>query len=72
MSDPAMSAASPTPTPPTLVRGLAGIPCAESSISSIDGQKGILRYRGYRIEDLADHCTFEEVTYLLIHGELPT
>ena len=57
---------------PTLVRGLAGVPCAESTVSSIDGQKGILRYRGYRIEDLADNCSFEEVAYLLINGELPT
>ncbi len=43
-----------------------------SSITFIDGDKGILRYRGYPIEVLAEHCTFLEVAYLLIHGELPT
>lgn len=44
----------------------------ESKITYIDGEKGILRYRGYAIEDLAKHATFNEVSYLLIHGELPT
>src|SRR5215831_8792097 len=44
----------------------------ESAITFIDGDKGILEYRGYPIEDLAEHCTFLEVAYLLIHGELPT
>jgi citrate synthase len=43
-----------------------------SSISYIDGNKGILRYRGYDIEDLAEKSTFMEVSYLLIFGELPT
>ena len=46
--------------PATLVRGLEGIPCAESSISRINGTEGKLFYRGYSIEDLADNCTFEE------------
>jgi citrate synthase len=44
--------------------------CA-SSITELDGEKGILRYRGYPIEQLAEHSTFLEVAYLLIHGELP-
>src|ERR1700690_1503623 len=44
----------------------------ESTITFIDGDKGILRYRGYPIEQLAEHCTYLEVAYLLIHGELPT
>ncbi|MEE2780238.1 MAG: citrate synthase, partial [Myxococcota bacterium] len=57
---------------PTLVRGLEGIPCAESQISYIDGQKGWLTYRGYTIEELSKNCTFEEVAYLLLYGELPT
>jgi len=57
---------------PTLVRGLAGIPCAESTVAFIDGQVGKLQYRGYRIEDLAAQCSFEEVVYLLLEGELPT
>jgi citrate synthase len=43
-----------------------------SAITFIDGDKGILRYRGYPIEVLAEHCTFLEVAYLLLFGELPT
>jgi citrate synthase len=43
-----------------------------SSITYIDGDKGILRYRGYPIEVLAERCTFLEVAYLLLFGELPT
>ena len=42
-----------------------------SSITYIDGDRGILRYRGYPIEALAEHCTFLEVAYLLLFGELP-
>ncbi len=44
--------------------------CA-STITFIDGEKGVLLHRGYRIEDLANHCDFLEVAYLLIFGELP-
>ena len=44
----------------------------ESRITYIDGDKGILRYRGYDIEQLAEGCTYTEVAYLLLHGELPT
>ena len=43
-----------------------------SNITFIDGDRGILRYRGYPIEVLAEHCTFLEVAYLLLFGELPT
>ncbi|HWQ53963.1 MAG TPA: citrate synthase [Bryobacteraceae bacterium] len=43
-----------------------------SAITFIDGDKGILRYRGYPIEQLAENCTFLEVAYLLLFGELPT
>jgi citrate synthase len=43
-----------------------------SSITFIDGDKGILRYRGYPIEQLAEKCTFLEVAYLILFGELPT
>ena len=43
-----------------------------SRITYIDGGKGILRYRGYPIEKLAENCTYLEVAYLLLHGELPT
>ncbi|MFA5891454.1 MAG: citrate synthase [Actinomycetota bacterium] len=43
-----------------------------SSITYIDGDKGILRYRGYPIDQLAEHCGFLEVAYLILNGELPT
>jgi citrate synthase len=43
-----------------------------SEITYLDGENGILNYRGYAIEDLADNCTFIEVAYLLVHGSLPT
>jgi len=42
-----------------------------SAITFIDGDKGILRYRGYPIEELAEKCSFLEVAYLLLNGELP-
>jgi citrate synthase len=45
---------------------------ASSAITELDGDNGILRYRGYPIEQLAEHSTYLEVSYLLIHGELPT
>ena len=44
----------------------------QSAITFIDGDKGILRYRGYPIEQLAEKCTFLEVAYLILFGELPT
>ncbi len=44
----------------------------KSSITFIDGDKGILRYRGYDIETLAEHCNYLQVAYLLLYGELPT
>lgn len=56
---------------PTLVPGLAGIPAAESAVSYIDGQVGVLEYRGFPIEVLAEHSTFEETSWLLLHGRLP-
>ena len=43
-----------------------------SAITFIDGDRGILRYRGYPIEQLAEHCTFLEVAYLIVEGELPS
>ena len=52
-------------------RGLKGVYFERSGVSHIDGGKGELSYRGYSIHDLATHATFEEVCYLLIHGELP-
>ncbi len=52
--------------------GLAGVPATKSNISSIDGEKGILAYRGYNIQELAAKSTFEETALLLLDGELPT
>lgn len=52
--------------------GLEGIPAAQSAISNVDGQKGILEYRGIPIEELASKSTFLETAYLLIWGQLPT
>ena len=52
--------------------GLAGVPATKSNISSIDGEKGILAYRGYDIRELAEKSTFEETSLLLLDGELPT
>jgi citrate synthase len=43
-----------------------------SAITYLDGERGILRYRGYPIEDLAENCSFLEAAYLLLSGELPT
>ena len=52
--------------------GLEGIPASQSSISYIDGHKGVLEYRGIPIEELAANGTFIETAYLLIWGQLPT
>ncbi|MDG5819092.1 citrate synthase [Natronococcus sp. A-GB7] len=55
-----------------LEKGLEGVLVAESGLSSVDGDAGRLIYRGYSIEDLARGASYEEVVYLLWHGELPT
>ncbi len=52
--------------------GFTNTASTRSAVTFIDGDKGILEYRGYPIEQLAEHSTFLEVAYLLIHGELPT
>jgi citrate synthase len=54
------------------VPGLEGVPIMESQVGFIDGQKGILEYRGIPIEELAEKSTYEEVSYLLLWGKLPT
>lgn len=56
----------------TLDPGYGNTGACESAITYIDGEKGILRYRGYPIEQLAEHSSFPEVAWLLIFGELPT
>ena len=53
------------------IPGLAGVPATQSRISDIDGELGQLYYRGYAVEELAAHSTFEETAYLLLSGELP-
>ena len=55
----------------TLDKGFKNTGSTESAITFLDGEKGILRYRGYSIEDLAEKSTFLEVAFLLIYGELP-
>jgi citrate synthase len=52
-------------------KGLEGVVATTSGICYIDGERGVLAYRGYDIHDLADHSTFEEVCYLLWFGRLP-
>ena len=56
----------------TYAKGLEGVIAGESKICKVDGEQGRLYYYGYRIKDLAANATFEEVTYLLLYGELPT
>ncbi|OZB36093.1 MAG: citrate synthase [Halothiobacillus sp. 14-56-357] len=53
------------------VPGLKGVPATESAISYLDGQAGLLTYRGYPIVELARHSSFEETAWVLINGELP-
>lgn len=52
--------------------GLEGVPATKSNISFIDGERGVLAYRGYRIEELAVHSSFEEAALLLLDGRLPS
>ncbi len=61
-----MSTSTATPT-----KGLEGVVAANSSICYIDGEAGVLAYRGIDIHELADNSTFEEVCYLLWFGRLP-
>ncbi|MEZ6017172.1 MAG: citrate synthase [Planctomycetota bacterium] len=56
----------------TLDPGFGNTGSCQSAITFIDGERGILRYRGYPIEQLAERSTFLEVAHLLMHGELPT
>ena len=56
----------------TLDEGFVNTGSTTSAITYLDGENGILRYRGYPIEVLAEKCDFVEVAYLLIYGKLPT
>lgn len=51
--------------------GFINTGCCESKITYVNGEQGILRYRGYNIEELAENCEFIDVAYLLVHGSLP-
>ena len=62
-----MSSLTATPAP----RGLEGVVATNSSICYIDGEQGVLAYRGIDIHELADHSNFEETCYLLWYGKLP-
>lgn len=62
---------STAPAPAHTPKGLQDVIAGESKICFIDGEKGILAYRGIDIHDLADHSNFEEVCYLLWYGKLP-
>ena len=55
-----------------LHRGLQGVYFDRTKTTFIDGKEGVLEYRGYSIHDLAAHSTFEETSYLLLYGDLPT
>ena len=56
----------------TFAKGLEGVVAAQSEICQIDGAAGKLYYRGISIDDLAEHSSFEETTYLLLYERLPT
>ncbi|MCP9452466.1 MAG: citrate synthase, partial [Nitrospira sp.] len=58
--------------PHDFMPGLAGVPAATSSISDVDGQRGILEYRGIRVEELCAKSSYLETAYLLLFGRLPT
>src|SRR5512141_2374242 len=52
--------------------GLEGIVAASTQLSHVDGERGELVIAGYQVDDLAQHATFEETTWLLWHGDLPS
>jgi citrate synthase len=72
MSDLQPSSAGAANTQPSIHRGLAGVVADTTSVSVIDEGSGKLLYRGYPVPELAESFSFEEVAYLIWHGELPT
>src|SRR5512144_2755321 len=58
--------------PHDFMPGLAGVPAAKSAISDVDGQRGVLEYRGIRVEELCLRSSYLETAYLLLFGHLPT
>ncbi len=59
------------PVKPAFVKGLDGVVAAQTMLSSVDGQNGVLTYRGINIHELAEKASYEEVVYLLWYGKLP-
>jgi citrate synthase len=59
------------PAKPAFSKGLAGVIAAQTELSSVDGQNGILTYHGINIDELAGAALYEEVAYLLLHGKVP-
>jgi citrate synthase len=57
---------------PNIQKGLDGVMVDETAISRVVPETNSLTYRGYAVQDLCEHCCFEEVAYLLWNGELPT
>lgn len=68
----AVAAVEPARIGPEIHRGLAGVYMDRSEITNMDGQRGVLEYRGYSIHDLVQHSSYEDTAYLLIYGECPT
>ncbi len=67
-----MSTETTAKKPIDFARGLEGVHVATTAISWIDGQNGVLLYRGIPIEEIAEHSSFEETSYLILYGKLPT
>ena len=57
---------------PKIYKGLAGVVSDTTSISKVMPETNSLTYRGYAVQDLAAQCSFEEVAYLVLHGDLPS
>ena len=55
-----------------LKKGLVGVICDETKVSEVMREINSVTYRGYAVQDLAKQCRFEQVAYLLLHGELPS
>ena len=66
------SSNSKTKTAPKIYKGLAGVVTDTTAVSKVMPETNSLTYRGYAVQDLAANCKFEEVAYLMWHGELPT
>jgi citrate synthase len=71
MPEPALTQEMEWPVKCTVGPGLEGAIACESAVGYVNGTRGWLIYRGYDIFDLSARCTYEEVSYLLLHGHLP-